>query len=97
MLYYQIFTDVLFEILSLYQLLRADIEYKGAVRRMQYPFNLVDADVAVRGGFLDNQCHFQTNRDFFCFCGYIGILLPSAVKNAYERDAAGDFFLQNLP
>ena len=61
-LYHQFFTDELFKLLSLDQLLCADEKHERAAGRSQHTVDLVDADIAVFCRLLGGQCHFQMDR-----------------------------------
>ena len=61
-LYHQFLTDELLKFLSFDQLLCADKQNEGAVRRAEHTVDLVDAAVAVFCRLLGGQCHFQMDR-----------------------------------
>ena len=62
-LYHQFFTDELFKLLSLDQLLCADEKHERAVGRSQHTVNLVDTDIAVFCRFSGGQRHFEVDGD----------------------------------
>ena len=62
-LYHQFFTDELFKLLSLDQLLCADEKHERAVGAAEHTVDFVDADVAVFCRLSGSQRHFQMDRN----------------------------------